>query len=67
MTKDFDVLNGGSVYIVIPKTEAAEAWVEENVAEDRVAFGRGFGVECRFVQELVEGMIDNGFSVNIIN
>ena len=65
--KDFDVVDGGSVWIVIPKTEAAEAWVEEHIPEDRIVFGQGFGVEASYVKDLVCGFIDDGLSCHIIN
>ena len=38
---DFDVVNGGSVFLLIPNTEAAEAWVGENLPENPLTFGRG--------------------------
>lgn len=60
---DFRVLNAGSIYVVTPLNEDARAWVEENVSDDRVSFGRGFAVEPRYVENLLEGIAAAGFEV----
>lgn len=62
---DVRVTGGGSMYHVTPLTEAAKEWVNENVhLEDWQWLGSGFGVEWRYLDNLVEGMTDAGLTVS---
>lgn len=62
---DFSVVDGGSVALIVPQTQNAQDWVGENISEDRVCFGDGFGVEPRYLGELLAGIEESGLSVSI--
>lgn len=67
-TEQADVLvtGGGTMYQVWPLSDEAKAWVEENVQlEGWQWLGQSFGVEHRYIENLVEGMQQAGLSVNI--
>ena len=59
---DFDVVNGGSVFLLIPNTEAAEAWVGENLPENPLTFGRGIAVEARYIGDILHGIQEDGLT-----
>ena len=53
---DFFIDSQSSVFVVIPRTDAAKAWIEEHVdMEDVQTWGNGIVVEHRFIQALVAG------------
>lgn len=48
------------MYIVKPITPKARAWVDDNVGvEDWQWTGGGFAVDHRFIEGLIDGMIEN--------
>lgn len=59
---DFDIVNGGSVFLLIPNTEAAEAWVSENIPEDAPTLGKGIGVEARYLGDILRGIQEDGLT-----
>ena len=62
---DVRVSGSGTMYHVTPLTEAAKEWVNENVhLEDWQWLGNGFGVEWRYLDNLVEGMTEAGLAVS---
>jgi hypothetical protein len=68
MTADFTVFSDSpcaSVYLLTPHTEAARAWLEENVhAEPHQFFGQAIAVEHRYILDLVTGIQNDGLSVS---
>jgi hypothetical protein len=65
---DVSIYCDQSVAIVTPETPAAKVWVDEYVrgdVEDAPLqwFGRGFVVEPRYLDALVEGMQASGLDV----
>lgn len=60
-----DVLfeNHGSICILQPLTEDGRVWIEANVQSDRMFYGGGLVVEPRYVDVIVNGMINDGLSV----
>lgn len=61
---DVEVSGSGTMYLVTPLTDAAKQWVEENVPlESWQWLGRSFGVEHRYIGNLVEGMLGDGLNV----
>jgi hypothetical protein len=56
-----EVEGGGTLYHVTTKTGKALAWVNDNVPlEPWQWLGGGFGVEHRYIDNLVRGMVDEG-------
>jgi len=61
---DVTVSGSGTMYLVTPLSDEAKAWVEENVPlEDWQWLGNGFGVEHRYIGNLVQGMQEAGLVV----
>jgi hypothetical protein len=61
-----DVLVGdhGSVCMVTPMSPAAREWVDENVSlESWQWLGTSFSCEPRYVTSLIEGMQEDGLTV----
>lgn len=52
----------GAVVILWPRTDAAKAWFEENV-NTQAAWGVGTVCEPRYVEPIVDGLIEAGFEV----
>ena len=55
---DVEIENDGSVFVFKPLTDAAKAWVKENVSLEswQMWAGDSFVVEHRFAEQLVHGM-----------
>lgn len=64
-TIDVSTENHGSLFRFNIHTEAAQAWVDENVdAPGYLWMGKSFHVEPRYAEPIVQGMIDAGLEVN---
>ena len=50
-----------SVYLLVPKNESAEAWVDENISAEAQRFGGGVVVEPRYLDDIIEGIKADGF------
>lgn len=64
-TWDFSLLDGGSICLLRPLTDAARAWVEEHIGEDS-----GYHpnwpevvIERRYVEDILEGVAGDGLAV----
>jgi hypothetical protein len=58
---DFTVTNHGSIILVKPLSEAAKAWLAENVSDEALwHFNGALAVEPRFIEDLLDGMLDAG-------
>lgn len=60
---DFTFENHGSIWLCRPQNDAAREHLEENVSEEAQWFGGALVVEPRYVEGLVGGLRDNGWSV----
>jgi hypothetical protein len=54
--------NGGAVFLLRPRTDAAHEWIAEYVPEP-VWFGPSLAVEHRYVEDLILGMREDGLVV----
>jgi hypothetical protein len=63
---DFTIDGGSSIYRLTINTEAAQQWVEANVdVSDYMWLGRfSFGVEWRYVAEIIAGAQADGLTVS---
>ncbi|CAB4177565.1 hypothetical protein UFOVP1344_24 [uncultured Caudovirales phage] len=60
------IYDGGSVGILIPKTEGAQTWLHDNVLlEEAVRFGEGIAVEMRYADDLLNALSNDGFVVEL--
>ena len=62
-TMDVRVENHGSLFLLRPTTPEAEAWLEENIADDAQTLGNATACEPRYVEAVVEGMQADGLVV----
>lgn len=63
---DFEVSGGGTLYTLLPLTDEALQWIEENLppeGEDRMMFGMAVVVEHRYIEEIVRGAQADGLVV----
>lgn len=56
----FSIENHGSVMLVRPQSDDVTAWLRENT--DGQWLGGALAVEPRYVEPLVDGLLDAGFS-----
>jgi hypothetical protein len=64
---DVSVSGGGTVYLFVPETEVAHAWLDDYVhLEGWQWLGRAFAVEHRFAGALIEGMVADGLRVEVL-
>ena len=60
---DFLFANHGSVTVLTPLTEAAQEWVDNNLPDDALTFGRGIVIEPRHAGPILEGVVEDGLTV----
>lgn len=68
MDTDFTVLNAGSIFILNPITEKADAWVKEKVGiTDETQFWgpKGVVIEHRYIKDIIEGILEDDLSLEI--
>ncbi len=46
-----------------PLTEAAQRWLDDNIGSDAIYMQGALMVEWRYVDEIIEGMLDDGLEV----
>ena len=63
MTIDVEVTGAGTVYAMNPLTEAAQRWLEDNIGSDAVYLHGALMVEWRYLEEIIDGMLDDGLEV----
>lgn len=64
MTADIIVRNDGTIWMLRPVTDAARAWVAQNVnIEPYMAIGDGFAADWRCGRDIVDGAEDAGLIV----
>ena len=58
------IQNEGSIVILYAKSNAAKQWVADHIPEDVQTWGKdGIVVEHSYVNEIVQGMMDEGLEV----
>lgn len=60
---DFLVYGGGSLYMLLPKTQPAKDWVREHLPADALTLGRAIAVEHRYINPILDGINDAGLVV----
>ena len=65
MKPDFNVANHGSIFLLTPLSKDAHAWIRENVeVEGWMTFGESIAIGHRYIGDIVDGMLDAGFTHN---
>ena len=61
---DFLIENHGSIFLLSPQTDAGRAWIDENITREGFQpYWPTVVIEHRYVQELVEGIRNDGLVV----
>jgi len=60
---DFTLTNHGSIYLLTPHTDAAEAWIGEHIPEDAQTLGPSVAIEWRYVSDIADGIEADGLSI----
>jgi len=58
---DVRIENHGSIFLLLPVTQAAKAWLEENVDPESQWWCGKLVVEHRYIRPLSRGLYDAGF------
>ncbi len=62
---DFVLKYDRSISLLVPLTDAASAWIEDRVSEDRTYFGPALVIEHRYLADLVHGIEAEGLKVEL--
>lgn len=60
---DANVVNHGSIVVIVGVSAAGKCWLEEHLDQEGQRWGEGYVVEPRYVQDIVDGMRDEGLDV----
>ena len=61
---DFSVTyDGSSLYLLEPRSEAAQDWTDEHLPDDAMTFGPAIVVEHRYIEDIVSGIQADGLTV----
>lgn len=61
---DFYFANHGSIALLTPLTDAAQAWVDEHIrSEETQFFGAGVVIEPRYAGDILRGLQNDGLTV----
>jgi hypothetical protein len=61
-TADFEVQNHGSIFLLIPQTSSAGAWIDEHIGSDNgfQPYYPAVVVEHRYIGAIAEGIVADG-------
>lgn len=63
---DIRVENHGTIMLVIPESDAAREWIDENVhTEGWQWIGPALAIEPRYLPELLQGASDDGLQIEV--
>lgn len=60
---DFTLNYQGTISLLRPVSEAAKEWVEDHLPSDRQYFGPSVVIEHRYVDDIINGIINDGLEV----
>ena len=61
LKEEFEIKEDANMYLVEPITQTAQEWVKENVPlEPWQMYGPSFVVDHHFIDDLFDGMIEDG-------
>lgn len=60
---DFVLNDQGSIVLLLPNSDAAREWLDDNIGEDAQYFGRSLVVEHRFADDIIDGIMAEGLIV----
>lgn len=60
---DFAITNHGSIFTIRPLTATAQIWWNHHIDPDALQFGGAYAVEPRYVEPIVNGMLEEGLTL----
>jgi len=60
---DFRCEDHGSIFLLYPLSQSAQSWIEEHLPSDVQWLANAAVVEHRYVSAFLEGILNDGFSV----
>lgn len=63
-TIDFTVMHHGTIIILTPQTDAADAWVDEYLPEDAQQWAGGTVIEHRYFEPIYDGILADGLTIS---
>lgn len=60
---DATVNNQGSIFLLTPISKAAKEWTDSKLDPDAQMFGNAIVVEHRYISDIVQGMQNDGLTV----
>lgn len=61
---DFHIYNYGSLYLLDPRTDAADTWVDDCLPEDCRRWNHAVVVEPRYIGDICQGIIAEGMTIS---
>ena len=62
-TKDFEVTNHGSIFLLQPLSREAREWIDAHT-DDAPTWGGAVVVEHRFIADIVNAMMEDGLTTD---
>jgi hypothetical protein len=53
---DFQVVNHGTLYLLIPNTPRAKQWVRDNLPQDQMKYDDASVIEHRYIGDIIDGI-----------
>jgi len=53
---DFQVVNHGTLYLLIPNTPRAKQWVTDNLPKDHMKYDDASVIEHRYIGDIIDGI-----------
>ena len=53
---DFQVINHGTLYLLIPNTPRAKQWVQDNLPRDHIKYDDASVIEHRYIGDIIDGI-----------
>ncbi len=53
---DFQVINHGTLYLLIPNTPRAKQWVTDNLSRDHTKYNDASVIEHRYIGDIIDGI-----------
>ena len=63
MDFDFSIFGSGTVYMLMPLSDAAKIYADDHFPEDTLMLGNGIAVEHGYIHSVSKGILDDGFSI----
>ncbi|MGB7934705.1 MAG: hypothetical protein WCH04_21290 [Gammaproteobacteria bacterium] len=60
---DFLYQHESSISLLYPMTDEARGWIDEHISDEAQWFGKGLVIEWRYVDPIIEGIVNDGLEV----